>query len=330
MKKNHLTKLFGLTFTAVLLTASLAACGSAGTTAPAPSADSPDTVSDAAGTLLLSVNPEIEMEYDKDGNVVCLNALNEDGRKILDASGDYAGQPCRTVVHELVSSIHQAGYFDTTIDGHARNIILKVERGSRYPSDDFLEELTREIRSVVEQQHIGSQTIALDDDNYDDTYGSKGYINAETAESILATQLDRTDLQFVQKEYDLDDGDYEVEFVLDGVEYEYEVNAVTGKVTEVDVDHRDDADDIYDDDWDDDRDDADDAYDDAYDDDWDDDRDDADDAYDDDWDDDRDDADDAYDDDWDDDRDGADDVDDDDRDDDRDHADDIYDDDWDD
>ena len=70
MKKNHLTKLFGLTFTAVLLTASLAACGSAGTTAPAPSADSPDTVSDAAGTLLLSVNPEIEMEYDKDGNVV--------------------------------------------------------------------------------------------------------------------------------------------------------------------------------------------------------------------------------------------------------------------
>ncbi len=125
MKKNHLTKLFGLTFTAVLLTASLAACGSAGTTAPAPSADSPDTVSDAAGTLLLSVNPEIEMEYDKDGNVVCLNALNEDGRKILDASGDYAGQPCRTVVHELVSSIHQAGYFDTTIDGHARNIILR-------------------------------------------------------------------------------------------------------------------------------------------------------------------------------------------------------------
>ena len=34
-------------------------------------------------------------------------------------------------------------------------------------------------------------------------------------------------------------GDYEVEFVLDGVEYEYEVNAVTGKVTEVEVNRQD-------------------------------------------------------------------------------------------
>ena len=63
--------------------------------------------------------------------------------------------------------------------------------------------------------------------------------SASAAQSILSTQLGRDDLQFVEKEYDLDDGEYEVEFVLDGVEYEYEVNAYTGKVTEMDAEFQD-------------------------------------------------------------------------------------------
>ena len=105
MKKNHLTKLFGLTFTAVLLTASLAACGSAGTTAPAPSADSPDTVSDAAGTLLLSVNPEIEMEYDGKGRVVSLEGLNDDGKKVLTGYTGFEGRECDAVAAELVNKV---------------------------------------------------------------------------------------------------------------------------------------------------------------------------------------------------------------------------------
>ena len=69
----------------------------------------------------------------------------------------------------------------------------------------------------------------------------------------MATQLQRNDLQFVQKDYDIDDGTYEIEFVLDGVEYEYEVNASTGKVLEVDRERHnandDWGDDINDDDW---------------------------------------------------------------------------------
>ena len=141
--------------------------------------------------------------------------------------------------------------------GHEKNIILKLERGSAYPSDQFLSELAEAVRLVVEADRIGSKPVMVDQDDYDDTYGDKGYINASAAENILSQQLGRDDLQFVEKGYDLDDGEYEVEFVLDGVEYEYEVNAYTGKVTEVDVDRQDD--DRYDDDWDD-----------RYDDDWDD------------------------------------------------------------
>ena len=108
-----------------------------------------------------------------------------------------------------------------------------------FRSDQFLNELAEAVRLVVETDQIGSQTVALNEDDYDDTYGDRGYINAQAAKNILSTQLGRDDLQFVEKDYDLDDGEYEIEFVMDGVEYEYEVNAVTGKVTEMDIDYQD-------------------------------------------------------------------------------------------
>ena len=299
--------------------------------------------SEAAGTLLLSVNPEIELEYDDDGNTLALTGVNDDGAQVLADYADYQGNPANDVVQELIGRIYAAGYFDATIDGHSKNLVLKLENGSRYPSDDFLELIAADARSSLEAQQISSQAVTVDQDDYDDRYLEQGYINAQTAESILAAQLGRSDLQFVEKDYDIDDGTYEIEFVLDGVEYEYEVSASTGKVLEVDAERHnanddwgddvdDDWDDRFDDDDDDDWDDDDDDDDDrvivpsnpqptqstqtpapSYDDDWDD-------RYDDDWDDDNDDWDDDIgenrSDDWDDDHDDDDDWDDDDDDDD--------------
>ena len=245
MKKNFTPKLFGLALTTALTLTTLTACGTnAGTTAtPDHTSSTPavmqETADSTVGTVLLSVNPEIEMDYDEAGNVVTLNALNPDGQAILASYTGYEGRPCTAVIGELVDEINAGGYFDTTIDGHEKNIVLKLERGSAYPTDQFLNELAEAVRLVVETDQIGSQTVTLDSDDYDDTYGDQGYISAAAAQNILSTQLGRDDIQFVEKEYDLDDGEYEVEFVMDGVEYEYEVNAVTGKVTEMDAEYQD-------------------------------------------------------------------------------------------
>ena len=346
MKKNLTASLFACTITAALSAGILAGCSGQN-----PLADSSSALPGAAesngsvGALLLSVNPEIEIAYDAGGNVVSLTGRNEDGKAVLAGCPDYQGQPCKTVVPQLVSRIDDDGYFDTTIEGQAKNIVLKMERGSEYPSEAFLEELAAAVRTEVEADQLGSRAVTLDEDDYDDAYGDKGYINAGAAQEILSAQLGRDDIQFVEKEYDLDDGEYEVEFVLDGVKYEYEVNAVTGKVQEMDADFQD-NDDLYDDmdDHDDDLyDDLDDRDDDLYDDDLYDDMDDHDDdlyddlddrnddLYDDDLYDDADDHDDLYDDDqddWDDDQDDWDD-DQDDWDDDQDDWDDDQDD-WDD
>lgn len=237
MKKKFNAKVFSLACMAALSLALLTGCGTTDTEETAAAGFSGE--SQTAGTLLLSVNPEIEVTYDDQGNATALTAMNQEGEAILASYTDFEGKSCKVVVSELVAAINQAGYFDITIDGHEKNIVLKVERGSRYPSDDFLTELTAAIQALVEADKIGSRTVLLDEDDYDDVYGDKGYISAEAAQNLLAAQLERDDLQFVEKEYDLDDGDYEVEFVLDGVEYEYEVNAVTGKVTEVEVNRQD-------------------------------------------------------------------------------------------
>ena len=243
MKKNTTMKLMGLALTAVLFLTALTACGgeaSVNTDLPAGDpAPSPAEGTASVGTLLLSVNPEIEMDYDENGDVVALTGLNDDGRAVLASYSGYEGKPCETVIGELVAAIDAEGYFETTIGGQERNIVLKLERGSKYPSEAFLDDLADAVRAVVEADQIGSQTVALDSDDYDDAYGDRGYINAQAAQGILSAQLGRDDIQFVEKEYDLDDGEYEVEFVLDGVEYEYEVDAVTGKVTEMDMDYQD-------------------------------------------------------------------------------------------
>ena len=362
-----------LTLTALALSAAftLNACGNAAASA-APSvlaqeaaAPAPTALPTAApaplpaGTVLLSVNPEIEMEYDGGGNVMALNGLNDDGRAVLNAYSGYEGRPCAEVVGELVGQIDAGGYFDETIGGQEKNIVLRLESGSSAPAG-FLDGLADAARSTVETRQIGSQTMTLDGDDMDDAYAAQGYISAGAAEQLLAAQLARDDLQFVERDYDLEDGDYEIAFVADGIEYEFEVDARTGKVTEMEAEGRESWEDHWDDDWDDDLDDQYDDLDDQYDDlddqyddlddqyddlddqydDWDDQYDDWDDQ-DDDWDDQDDDWDDQYD-DWDDQYDDWDDQDDDwddqyddwdDQDDDWDDQDDDWDDqhdDWDD
>ena len=283
----------------MVLAAALSGCGGTGQTTAAVSVPS-EAASEVAGYVLMSVNPEIELSYDGEGNVVELEGANDDGRSVLADYDDYRGRPADEVMSELVREIDADGYFAGGVGGREKNIVLKVAEGSTYPSDDFMERIAESVKVTAGECGLGSGAYAVGTD----IRISIGLIGIDAAKEIVLGQLgiDPATARFNDHEYELDDGVYELEFVAGGVEYDYEVDARTGKVLEADFERNDDWDDreLWDDD-----DDADDWADDADDrdddrDDWDD-RDDHDDHddHDDDWDD-RDDDWDDRDDDWDD------------------------------
>ena len=241
MKKPNWKTTLPLAASAALTLALLTGCGGS-QPSPAPQSSSDK---DAAGVVLLSANPEIEVEYDRIGLVLEIEGINDDGQTVAAALDNYTGKDCPTVAKELVKEIYQSGYFDQTVDGHSKNIVVRLEEGSRYPDDDFLEQVAEGVREAVKACGISSAAMTVQSDDLDD----QGRIGQEKAKELVLAQLGLRGASFHDHEYDLDDGIYEFEFAVDGVTYEYEVDARTGKVLEADIDGNDDWDSR--DDWDD-------------------------------------------------------------------------------
>lgn len=241
-------------------------CGAkSSSNAALPAASSELVGSNAIGSILLSINPEIKIDYDDKGIVISLEGKNEDGKKVLEEYTDYEGKSCETIVDELVKKIYADGYFEKKVDGHEKNIILKIEDDSLYPDDAFLKNLEQKLQDTIKECNLTSSPILVEKKDLDD----KGLITLEKAKEIVLTQLGLSSAEFTKAAYDPEDNTYEMKFTVDGITYEFEVNASNGKVLEAETDtDNDDIDDTDDDDDqdDDDQDDIDDDKDDDQDD----------------------------------------------------------------
>ena len=214
---------------AVAITVLLTACG-------APTQQG--TALKETGTLTVSVNPEIQIEYNKDGKVTALTGRNDDGKGIVEVYTDYIGKSCEDVLQDLIVEINEAGYFVDDIDGNKKNIVLQLEPGSVLPSDDFLANMSASTQEAVKGLNLSSGIVTIDNDDYDPAYAQDGqpspYITLEKAQEIALTQanVNAADAVFDDKEFDHDDGTpiFELEFTANGNEYEYDIHAVTGKV----------------------------------------------------------------------------------------------------
>ena len=219
---------------AVALAVLLAGCG-----APAQEG----TALKETGVLTLSVNPEIQLEYNRDGKVTALTGRNDDGKGIVEAYPDYIGKDCETVLRDLIVEINEAGYFVDDIDGNKKNIVLQLEPGSVLPSDDFLADMSASTQEAVKGLELSSGIVTIDDDDYDPAYAKDGkpspYITLEKAQEIALTQanVNAADAVFDDKEFDHDDGNpiFELEFMANGNEYDYDIHAVTGKAVKAEA-----------------------------------------------------------------------------------------------
>ena len=236
MKKNGIGIRKAVTLTAAAAAAAAMLLAGCGNGAGKQAAEETTQAAFAAetGTLLLSVNPEIQIEYNQEGKVVALSGRNDDGTKIVESCQDYIGKDCAAVLEDLVKEIHAAGYFMEDIDGNQKNIVLQLEPGSEEPDDDFLERMAVSTQNAVKGLALDSQIVNIEQDDYDAAYAGKGYITLEKAKEIALSQarVNEADAVFDDKEFDLDDGTalYELEFTAGGREYEYDVDAVTGKI----------------------------------------------------------------------------------------------------
>ena len=77
-KKRFFTAFTATTLAGALALTALTACSGQGSTTSTLT-----PTNEAAGSLLLSVNPEIELEYDHQGNTLTLAGINDDGAQVL-------------------------------------------------------------------------------------------------------------------------------------------------------------------------------------------------------------------------------------------------------
>ena len=230
MRRKLLSTFAAVSSLAVLSAALLTGCNTPSNTE--------GTTLQETGTLILSVNPQIQIEYNKEGKVTALAGQNDDGKGIVQAYQDYIGKDCDDVLKDLIVEINEAGYFVDDIDGNKKNIVLQLEPGSVLPSDDFLENMSASTQDAVKGLELSSGVVTIDDADYDPAYAKDGalspYITLEKAQEIALTQahVDAADAVFDDKDFDHDDGTpiFELEFTANGNEYEYDIDAVTGKV----------------------------------------------------------------------------------------------------
>ena len=191
------------------------------------------TVLADSGTLYLKVNPEIAIDYDENGKVTGIVGVNDDGTDIVDMYPDFIGKDSGLVVKDLIALIGEAGFFVEEIEGNAKKIVIELEAGSPMPGDNFLEIMASSAQSAVEEYKLNSNVEVE----------GKTYMTLEEAKNIAFKHagIDGANAVFDDQDFDVDDGvpHFELEFKLDGVEYEYDIHALTGEVLKFEQDRDD-------------------------------------------------------------------------------------------
>ena len=155
MKKKLLTYLL-----MIALLFSMTACG--------PDSDNGVRSVEKAGTVILSVNPSVMIDYDTSGLVMDIHGLNEDGLNLAAQEEELLGLPCLIALHKLIIDIYDAGFFVSDFGGEGRDIYLYLQKGSIYHKG-FLKALEESILEATEECGLTAATLTTFDANNENT-----------------------------------------------------------------------------------------------------------------------------------------------------------------
>lgn len=121
-------------------------------------------------TVAFDVNPSIELKLNKKEEIVSANALNEDGKKILDGM-NLKGVDARTATNAIVGSLLKNGY----IDELANSILLSVEDEDIAHGEKLQTELENEINAILSGASVNAAVLSQYVDGNDVDGLSKQY-----------------------------------------------------------------------------------------------------------------------------------------------------------
>lgn len=215
------------------------------------------------GTIILKVNPEIAIDYNDQGEVTNVRALNEDAEEIINEYTDFIGKNSDIILEELIQLIGDAGFFVEEIEGKSKRIVIELEAGSELPTDNFLvdmatnaQEAAKEFapNSEVNIEDVSSPEEADEQEKVEvskpkeseqkeeqstkkpvaEQTAKSNYLSLEQAKEIALNhaKVSKANARFDSVELETDDGVtyYEIEFEVGENEYDYEIDATSGKI----------------------------------------------------------------------------------------------------
>ena len=150
-------------------------------------------------SIYLSINPEVQMDLNRYGNVVRLTGTNEDGAKLLEGYSG-RGKDKLTVADELIDRAIEMGFLS---EGGQVSFFIDS------PEDALFQEYGTELRTEINEHLDGRITITIEIVNYQDTPETESSVS-ETAvpQNAIPSGGDTDYAPADNTEDDYDDTDY--------------------------------------------------------------------------------------------------------------------------
>lgn len=114
-------------------------------------------------TIEFDVNPSIEIEVNKKEEIIKINALNEDAKKVLDDM-DFKGVDLDIAVNAIIGSMLKNGYL--TVDQNS--ILVSVKNDDKEKGEQLQQKLSKEIQEILSASKIEGSVITQDYETNDD------------------------------------------------------------------------------------------------------------------------------------------------------------------
>ena len=145
-----------------------------------------------ASTIMLDVNPSIEIQVNKNEKVLDVKPLNEDAKVVI-GNMDFSGSNLDVTVNALIGSMLRNGY----ISEAANSILVTVDNNDKSAAQAMQTKLMTEINAVLESGHVSGavlgQTVTNDSEieklaeQYGITSGKAKLIKQITQQNTLYT-----------------------------------------------------------------------------------------------------------------------------------------------